>query len=333
MDGAGADPVDHRQVLAALEEVLGSRVQELSAQYAQLLAATLAPGRLNAHLLPVNEARARYEADSAAPGPGERVAAIRRHCVQSGDAALEVREFRPSDRVLPAIIYFHGGGWLLGSVDSHQAVCRALANAAGACVFSVGYRRAPESRFPTAVDDCYAAVGWVRSHAAPLGVDPDRLALAGDSAGGNLATVTAILCRDRGGPPPAMQVLVYPVTTTDLELGFDLDYEGFFLYRDEMQWHQGNYLRTPSQRTDPKVSPLDRADLRGLPPALVLTAQCDPLHRQGELYAGALERAGVRVEHRQWPGAVHGFWQLPGLFPEGAEAVQVAARALRRCWQ
>jgi acetyl esterase/lipase len=333
MDGAGADPTDQGRAPVALEEVLGSRVRELSEQYARLLAATLAPGRLNAHLLPVSEARARYEADCAASGPGERVAAIRRHSVQSDDAAVEVREFRPAEGTLPAIVYFHGGGWLLGSVDSHQAVCRALANAAGACVFSVGYRRAPESRFPTAVEDCYAAVGWVRSQAARLGVQPDRLALAGDSAGGNLATVTAILCRDRGDPPPVMQVLVYPVTTTDLKLGFDLDYEGFFLYRDEMQWHQDNYLRTPSQRTDPLVSPLDRAELRGLPPALVLTAQCDPLHRQGELYARALERAGVRVEHRQWPGTVHGFWPLPGIFAEGAEAVQVAARALRRCWQ
>jgi acetyl esterase/lipase len=127
-----------------------------------------------------------------------------------------------------------------------------------------------------------------------------------------------------------MQVLVYPVTTTDLAVGFDGDYEGFFLYRDELQWHQDNYLSDPTQRTEPLVSPLDHADLSGLPAALVLTAQCDPLHAQGELYAEALDRAGVIVEHRQWPGMVHGFFQLPSVFPEGADAVQVASDALRR---
>ncbi len=157
-----------------------------------------------------------------------------------------------------------------------------------------------------------------------------KLAVAGDSAGGNLATAVAMLARDRGGPVLAMQVLAYPVTTTDLTIGFDNDYEGFSLYRDELQWHQDNYLPDPARATDPLVSPLDHGDLANLPPALILTAQCDPLHAQGELYAEALKRAGVPVEHRQWPGMIHGFFQLPTVFGEGAEAVQVAGQALQR---
>jgi acetyl esterase/lipase len=243
---------------------------------------------------------------------------------------LPARLYRPStDGVLPVVVYFHGGGWLLGSVDSHDAVGRALANASGAAIVSVGYRRGPEERFPTAAEDCYGATLAVVERARELGVDAARLAIAGDSAGGNLAAAVAIMARERGGPAIMFQLLVYPVTTTDLDVGFDMAYDGFFLYRDELQWHQDNYLATADQRTDPLVSPLEHADLTGLPPAMVITAGCDPLHAQGELYAQALERAGVTVEHRHWPGAVHGFFQLPMLFDDGAESIAAAGDALR----
>lgn len=294
------------------------------------MAASLALGRPNAHLLPIEEARRNYEASLAGVRSGDEVALIRDHHVRVKGGEILVREFRPASRALPAVVYFHGGGWVLGSIDSHQAVCHRLATAAVAAVFSVGYRRGPESRFPTAVYDGYTAVEWIAARAEQLELVPGRLAVAGDSAGGNLATVIAMLARDRQGPQVALQVLAYPVTTTDLSIGFDDDYERFVLWRDEMQWHQDNYLPEPACRTDPLVSPLDHGELYGLPPALILTAQCDPLHSQGEMYAEALERAGVPVEHRQWPGVVHGFFQLPMIFPEGAEAVQVAADALRR---
>jgi acetyl esterase/lipase len=312
-----------------LVEALGPKAEELTPLAADILASSVASTRPNAHLLPVEEARRNFDADFAEVGPGEDVAEIREHRLPVDGGEIAVREFRPSTETLPAVVYLHGGGWLVGGLDSHQAVCRALANATQAAVFSVDYRRGPESRFPTAVEDSYAATVWVHEHADELGLVPGEVAVAGDSAGGNLSTAVAMLARERGGPPLAMQVLVYPVTTTDLSVGFDDDYEGFFLYRDELQWHQDNYLPDPSRRTDPLVSPLDHGDLSGLPPALVLTAQCDPLHAQGELYAEALERAGVPVEHRQWPGQVHGFFQLPTVFPEGAEAVRVAAQALR----
>jgi acetyl esterase/lipase len=316
-----------------LAKALGPRVQELTPAAADALASSVASRRPNAHLLPVQEARRNFDADMAEVGPGEDVAEVRDHRVDVDGDAVVVRAFRPSTETLPAVVYFHGGGWLLGSLDSHQAVCRALANAAQAVVFSVDYRRGPEARFPTAVEDSYAATVWVQSQAEELGLVPGKIAVAGDSAGGNLATVVAMLARDRAGPQLTMQMLAYPVTTTDLSIGFDDDYEGFFLYRDELQWHQDNYLPDPARRTDPRVSPLDHGDLSGLPPALILTAQCDPLHAQGELYADALQRAGVSVEHRQWPGTVHGFFVLPTVFPEGAEAVQLASEALRRSLQ
>jgi acetyl esterase/lipase len=316
--------------ITTLADALGPKVEELTPAAADLLTSSVASERPNAHLLPVQEARRNFDADFAAVGPGEDVAEVRDHQVAVGGGQITVRAFRPAAGTLPAVVYFHGGGWLLGSLDSHQAVCRALANASGTVVLSVDYRRGPESRFPTAVEDAYAATVWVARNTAELGLIPGKLAVAGDSAGGNLATAVAMLARDRGQPDVAQQVLVYPVTTTDLSIGFDDDYEGFFLYRDELQWHQDNYLPDAGCRTDPLVSPLDHGELRGLPRALVLTAQCDPLHAQGELYAVALERAGVPVEHRQWPGMVHGFFQLPTIFPEGAQAVEVAGQALRQ---
>jgi acetyl esterase len=316
-----------------LAEVFGPKVGELAPAAAEILASSLTSTRPNAHLLPVQEARRNFDADHAALGPGEEVAAVREHQVPVDGADIAVREFRPATETLPAVVYFHGGGWLLGSLDSHQAVCRALANASETAVFSVDYRRGPEARFPTAVNDAYAATVWVNEHAGELNLVPGKLAVAGDSAGGNLATVVAMLARDRGGPALAMQVLAYPVTTTDLTVGFDDDYEGFSLYRDELQWHQDNYLPDRERRTDALVSPLDHGELVNLPPALILTAQCDPLHAQGELYAEALERAGVSAEHHQWPGMIHGFFQLPTVFAEGAEAVQLAGQALKRSLQ
>jgi acetyl esterase len=315
---------------SSLAEAFGPKVHELAPAAAEILASSLTSTRPNAHLLPVEEARRNFDADHAALGKGEDVAAVREHRVPVDGGEIAVREFRPSTDALPAVVYFHGGGWLLGSLDSHQAVCRALANAAQAALLSVDYRRGPEARFPTAVNDAYMATKWVNDHADDLELAAGRLAVAGDSAGGNLATAVAMLARDRGGPELAMQLLAYPVTTTDLSIGFDNDYEGFSLYRDELQWHQDNYLPDPSRASDPLVSPLDHGDLAELPPALILTAQCDPLHAQGELYAEALKRAGVTAEHRQWPGMIHGFFQLPTVFGEGAEAVQLAGQALQR---
>jgi acetyl esterase len=307
----------------------GPRASELDPKAAEILAGAFASTRPNAHLLPVAEARVNFDGDFAELGPGEPVDAAEDVAIPVDGGDIPARLYRPSGGVLPGILYMHGGGWLLGSVESHDAVARALANAAGATVLSIGYRRGPESRFPTAAEDSYASLLWLRDNADRLGVDAEALAVAGDSAGGNLATVVALLARDRGGPSLRFQLLAYPVTTTDLEVGFDMDFEGYFLYRDELQWHQDNYLASAEQKSDPLVSPLENAGLEGLPPALVLTAGCDPLHAQGELYAAALADAGVDVVHRSYPGMVHGFFQMPGVFAQGREAVDLAGASLR----
>jgi acetyl esterase/lipase len=296
----------------------------------QLLDDVRASGRPNAHLLPVAEARENFEALFASLGPGEEVAASGSVAIPFGDAEVPARWYRPAgDGPLPVVVYYHGGGWLLGSVAAYDIVCRALANASGAVVVSVDYRLAPEHRFPAAVDDSYAAAEWVAENAGALGGDGSRLALAGDSAGGNLAAVVALLARERGRPSARFQLLVYPVTTCDLELGCDMAYEGYFLYRDELQWHQDHYLGSPELAADWRVSPLLATDHSGLPPAFVMTAECDPLHRQGELYADRLRASGVAVELRQYPGMIHGFFGLDSVFDVAGDAMRDAGEALR----
>ncbi|HEY0279046.1 MAG TPA: alpha/beta hydrolase [Solirubrobacterales bacterium] len=310
----------------------GPRAAELDPKAAEILTGALSSERPNAHLLPVEEARRNFDSDFAELGPGEDVQRVEDIALAVADGHVPARLYRPGTGELPGILYLHGGGWLLGSVESHDAICRALANASGAVVLSVGYRRGPESRFPTAVEDAYAALLWLYDNAQSVGVRADALAVAGDSAGGNLATVVALLARDRGGPSLCFQVLAYPVTTTDLDIGFDPDFEGYFLYRDELQWHQDNYLRADADKEDPLVAPLISAELDGLPPALILTAGCDPLHAQGELYAEALDAAGVSVEHRVYPGMVHGFFQMPSVFADGRDAVDAAGGALQEAF-
>ena len=296
----------------------------------QLLDDFIASGRPNAHLLPVDQARANYEALFAGLPPGEQVAAVREHAIAVAGGAIPARSYRPSREVVDAgiVVYFHGGGWLLGSVDSHDAICRALANASGCVIVNVGYRCAPEHRFPTAVDDAVAATAWTHAHAAELGADPTRLAVAGDSAGGNLAAVVCQLARDAGGPPIRFQLLIYPVTTADLAIGFDLAYEGYFLYRDELAWHQHHYLNGPAEAGDPRVSPLN-GDATGLPAASIQSAECDPLHGQAERYRDHLVAAGVPVAYRSYAGMIHGYFGLDSVFPIADEAMRDAGTALR----
>ncbi len=296
---------------------------------AKLLADSAASGRPNAHLLPVPTARANFESDLGGLTKPD-IAVARDLTIEVRDTQIRGRLYRSEpDGILPLVIYYHGGGWLLGSIDSHDVTTRLLALASGFAVLSVDYRRGPDSPFPVAVNDAVDAVRWAADHAADLGIDPTRIAVAGDSAGGNLATVAAAVIRDEGGPRLAMQVLVYPVTTCDLDRGFDMTYEGHILYRDEMQWHQDNYLSSPDQAQDPRVAPL-LADLHDLPPAVVVIAECDPIRPQGELYIDALTSAGVLVSVYDAPTLVHGFFGLDELFPEAADAMTFVADELKR---
>jgi acetyl esterase len=295
----------------------------------QMLDDFIASGRPNAHLLPVEQARANFEALFEGLRPGEDVAAVADHEIPVEGGRIPARSYRPSPEPgLGLAVFFHGGGWLLGSVESHDTVCRSLANASGCVILNVGYRLAPEAKFPTAVDDAYAATVWAAEHAVQLGGDAGRLAVAGDSAGGNLAAVVAQLARDRGGPAIRFQLLIYPVTSADLTTGFDMEYEAYFLYRDEMQWHQDHYFRSPQDGVDPRVSPL-RGDLAGLPPAQIQSAECDPLHVQAEAYRDRLEAAGVPVDYRTYAGMIHGYFGLESVFAVAGDAMRDAGRALR----
>jgi acetyl esterase/lipase len=288
-----------------------------------------ASGRPNAHLLPVPTARQNFEDTfgALAKPPIHRVIDV--EIPTRDDETIPGRLYLPSEEsaVLPLTVYYHGGGWLLGSIDSHDVATRLLANASGSAVLSVGYRRGPDSRFPTAVDDAIDALEWAASPASGLGIDHAHLAVAGDSAGGNLAGAVALHARDNGGPRLCHQLLVYPVTTTDLVRGMDPAYDGVMLERDELQWHQDNYLPGPEAATDLRVNILD-ADLAGLPETTVILAECDPIRPQGELFAEALKAAGVPTQTHQTPGMVHGFFGLDEVFPSATEAMTFAGRQL-----
>jgi acetyl esterase/lipase len=300
---------------------------------AKMIADAKASGRPNAHLLPVDEARANFEKDfSELPRPD--IAVIRDFEIEVDGGTILARLYRPvaGGDPLALVVYFHGGGWLLGSVDSHDGTARRLALASGAAVLSAGYRRGPESRFPVAVNDAVAAVRWAAAHASELGADASRLAVAGDSAGGNLAAVAAALLRGDDTVRIRHQLLAYPVTTCDLDTGFDPAYEGIMLYRDELQWHQDNYLTGPQDAADPRVSPL-AGDLAGLPPATVILAECDPIRPQGARYAQALREAGVEVSEQQYPGMLHGFFGLDMMWDESREAMDFAGARLSTALQ
>ena len=235
----------------------------------------------------------------------------------------------------PVLVYYHGGGFVLGDLEAYDAVCRGLCDRTGALVISVDYRLAPEHPFPAAVDDAVDAYKWVRVHAPELGADPDRVAVGGDSAGGNLAAVVSQVARDEGLPLPRFQLLIYPATDMRRQTASHANLsEGYFLTRADMDWFLGSYLPGPEALTDPRASPLLAKDLSGLPPAHVVTAGFDPLRDEGRAYAEALGAAGVTVTHAHHPGLIDGFASMGGVLRAAAEAVDrlgvVTAEALAK---
>ncbi len=267
----------------------------------------------------------------------EDVASTAERSVPTPDGDVPVRVYVPlgdSDGPRPVLVYLHGGGWTIGSIETHDNACRSLANGSRAVVVSVEYRLAPEHPFPAGLDDCRAAVRWVVDNAGDLGVDPERLAIGGDSAGGNLAAVLAQQLRD-GGPPIRFQLLVYPAVDMTLSYpSIDENGEGYFLTKDSMVWFGANYLGAGGDAVDaadPQVSPLFAPPeaLAGLPPALVITAEYDPLRDEGEAYAAALRAAGVEATAPRYDGVIHGVFSLPDVIPEGKAAIDEACTALR----
>jgi acetyl esterase len=282
-----------------------------------------------AHEVPVDQARAGHEAETEhLSGPGEPVGEVRDLAIPAPSCTIPARLYRPeAEEPAPLVVYLHGGGWTLGSIESFDTVVRALANASGAIVVSVGYRLAPEAPFPAGLEDCLCAVRWLAANAAELGADPERLAIAGDSAGGNLATVVAR--RLRGEVDLRMQALIYPVTDAGCNTASYGDFgEGHGLTAASMQRFWNLYL-AGADGLDPDASPLRAQDLAGSPPAFVLTAGFDPLRDEGEAYCEALRDAGVEAELSRYDGAIHGFWRWLAATQLSRTAVDEVAGALR----
>jgi len=282
-------------------------------------------------VVPLDEARRGTDAETLEVfGPVDAVGSVEDRLLDGPDGPLRARIYRPDDDgPHPGVVFFHGGGWVVGSVESHDPVCRVIAARSPCVVVSVDYRLAPESRFPAAVEDAWAATAWVAEHGAELGVDGTRIAVAGDSAGGNLAAVIALRARDRG-LPLALQILIYPVTDHDLASpGYMHHGVGLNLTRAKMEWYWGQYL-DGADGANPEASPLRAADLRGVAPALVQTAEHDPLCYEGEEYARLLEAAGLPVTLTRYEGQIHGFVRLGALCPRAGDALAEIAAALRR---
>jgi acetyl esterase len=295
------------QVLKAMAEAKLRPVEEMTPTEAREQAEATARAR-TAEPLPVSRVEERM-----IPGP-------------AGDSRLRIYWPQAAGPV-PVIAYYHGGGHVIGSLDTHDFVARNLCGGAGALVASVDYRMGPEHRFPAAVEDSFAALGWVHANAESLGADRGRIGVHGDSAGANLAAVVALLARDAGGPRLRLQSLVYPIS--DYRLGgesYDKYSQGYgILTRDAMVWFRDHYLRAPEDANDWRASPIKTSSLAGVAPAIIITAECDVLHDDGEHYAAALRRAGVPVDYQEYPGMIHGFL---GMVP----AVDDAMNAQRTVW-
>ncbi len=256
--------------------------------------------------------------DIAIPGPG---------------GAIPARVYLPvAGKGLPVLLYFHGGGWSVGSIATHEHIARALAVRSGAAVVSVGYRLAPEHPYPAAVDDAYASLVWASREAGTFGGDPARIAIAGDSAGGNLTAAVCLMARDRKGPRALRQVLICPaVDLSRLDTRSYRDYgRGYFLEKDLMVYFRGKYLPDEKRRTEPYASPLLAKDLAGLPPALVITAEFDVLRDEARAYADALARAGVPADHRMYRGMLHDFVVPFTVYRQGGEALDLIASTLKK---
>ena len=299
---------------------------------AQALIASVAGGKPVEQMTPQEMRDALEERVRLTGGAPEPVDQVVPGVVPGPAGPIVVRIYTPKggQAALPGLVYLHGGGWARGSLQTHDIVCRSLANGAGCVVVSVDYRMAPEHRFPAAFEDSLAATRWVGEHAAELGIDPRRLAVGGDSAGGNLAAAVALAARDAGGPSLVHQLLIYPVTDYNFDTRSYADNaEGYMLTRAAMQHYWRLYLRDGSDGADFRASPLRARDFGNLPPALVITAEFDPLRDEGRAYADRLREAGTPVLYREYPGMVHGFVTSAGVLDAGKQAVREAAAALK----
>jgi acetyl esterase len=269
-----------------------------------------------------------------APLPLEPIRKVEDRTIPGPDCEIPIRIYQPLHKLdgdqCPVIIFLHGGGWVIASVAAYEGLCRTLANASRSIVISVEYRLAPESKFPAAVEDSYAATLWASQRVAEFGGDPERLAVMGDSAGGNLAAAVCLMAKDRGTPTLAFQALIYPVTSYAFDTpSYRDNSEGYLLSRDGMRWFWAQYLRNEEDGKNPYAAPLQAPDLSGLPPALVMTAEFDPLRDEGNAYARRLQDAGVAVQLEQFDGMIHGFLRQTDVYRRAGETIQYIGRTLK----
>jgi acetyl esterase len=279
----------------------------------------------------VQQAREAIRSLFATNTPPQPVKKVEDRAINAGGVKLPIRIYTPDGNgPLPILVFFHGGGWVVGDLESHDAPCRALANGAGCIVIAVDYRLAPEHKFPAAAEDCYGATKWVVLNAASFGGDPTRIAVGGDSAGGNLAAVVAQMATDRGAPTVSYQLLIYPVTDYSYDTAsYKSNGEGYLLTKNSMQWFWNHYLSNPNDGENPYASPLRGKRLSNLPPAWVITAEFDPLRDEGEAYAKRMKDAGVSVEYADYKGMIHGFFSMGHIFDQGKKAVADACAKLK----
>ena len=303
---------------------LDERTRELLERYR-------ASGVRPTHELSPEEARANLKRRRAmANARTVEMATVTDQVVPGPGGELRLRLYRPvPDEVLPMVLYMHGGGWVTGDLDTQDFHCRTFAQGGRCLVVSVDYRLAPEHKFPAAAEDCYFALKWIAKNAGSLAGDPSRIAVVGPSAGGNLAAVVAQMARDRGGPRVHFQMLIYPITDHSYDRpSYRENERGYLLETADMHWYWRQYLAQPEDAVEPYASPLRATDLRGLPPAYVVTAEYDPLRDEGEEYADRLKAAGVPAVKRRQDGLIHGFFGMTAEVPAADAAVKDAVRAL-----
>ena len=285
--------------------------------------------------LPLEEARKGYEQSAKLMSRAEKLARTVDRKIKGFNSEIDIRIYTPQRAgasQLPAIVYYHGGGWVIGSIETHDALCHTLSNQAECIVVSVDYSLAPESKFPVAAEDSYLAAKWVFDNAAELNIDENFIAVAGDSAGGNLAAVVSYLAIERKMPCIAYQMLFYPSTGFELTHSYEKYGEGYYLTKSTMNWFREQYLNTPSDTQNPLAAPMLIPDdiTAQLPPALIMTAELDPLCDGGEHFANKLKNAGVETEYVCVPGMLHGFLGMTEYLPDGKKAIKDAAEAFKK---
>jgi acetyl esterase len=282
--------------------------------------------------IPPGEARRQYrEVRATLRPPVPNLLDVRDLKADGKGGPIPLRLYRPAEGVLPAFVFFHGGGWVVGDLETHDVVCRQIARAAGAVVIAVDYRLAPEHPFPAASDDAWSATTWIAAHADELGIDAARMTVGGDSAGGGLAAVVALMARDSRKLRLALQMLLYPVVDLRAEsVSYSKYAEGYLLTRSAMRWYIAQYAPTPQAVNDWRASPLLAPWVHGVAPALIITAELDPLIDEGEAYARRLRGARVPVDYQVVPGMVHGFLTMGGKVDAANRSIEVIASALKR---